>query len=185
MKTRLLWPILLLIAVSVVIPHIVPVFAAESQGEYLNYQEPKASGSSWLSTLAYLFTVIVTFAVVIGLAYFTSRFLGQRMGRSAAAGDNRIVFSLSLGPNRNVSVAEIAGKYLILGVTEHSINLLQEITEPEQIDKIKSINHNLPATPFDAIFQRQLASLQKMSQRFPGVHGDNNRSNNENDREKR
>jgi len=185
MKTRFFWPIILIIAVAVVIPHAFPAFAADQQGDYLNYQEPKPSGSSWLSTVAYLFSVAFTFALVIGLAYFTSRFLGQRMGKTAVAGDNKIVFTLPLGPNRGVSVAEIAGKYLILGVTEHNINLLQEITDPEQIENLRTLNQQLPAVPFDAVFQRHLASLQQMSHRFPGVFSGNNRSNNENDREKR
>jgi flagellar protein FliO/FliZ len=174
-----------MIAIAVLIPHTFPAFAADQPGEYLNYQEPKTSGSSWLSTLAYLFSVLVTFAVVIGLAYFTSRFLGQRMGKSTVAGENKIIFSLPLGPNRGVSVAEVAGKFLILGVTEHHINLLQEVTDPEQIEKLRALNHNQPAAPFDSVFQRHLASLQQMSQRFPGAFGVNNRSNNENDPEKR
>ncbi|MDR3592768.1 MAG: flagellar biosynthetic protein FliO [Negativicutes bacterium] len=185
MKTPPVWPILLIVAISVLMPHAFPAFAADQTGEYLNYQEPKTTGSSWFSTLAYLFSVLFTFALVIGLAYFTSRFVGQRMGKSTAAGENRIILSLSLGPNRSLSVAEIAGKFLILGVTEHNINLLQEITDPEQINKLKTLDQNVPVTPFDAVFQRQLASLQQMSQRFPGVFSQSNRSNDEIDREKR
>ncbi len=185
MKTPLVWPILLIIAVTVIVPHALPAFAADQPGEFLNYQEPKSAGSSWFSTLAYLFSVLVTFAFVIGLAYFTSRFVGQRMGKSTVSGENKVIYSLSLGPNRGVSVAEIAGKFLILGVTEHNINLLQEITDPEQIDKLKALDQQRPVTPFDTVFQRQLASLQQMSKRFPGSFGADNRSNNENDREKR
>lgn len=162
-----------------------PVFGAGQGGEYLAYQEPQPAGTSWLSTMAYLFTLLVTFVVVIALAYFTSRFLGQRMSRYSGTGDNRVLASLPLGQNRGVFVVEVAGKFLVLGVTDHSVNFLQEITDPEVIERLRATVPSLPPSQFDAVFQRQLASLQQMSQRFPGVFGRYRRGDNEIDREKR
>ncbi len=161
------------------------VFAAGQGGEYLAYQEPQPAGSSWLSTAAYLFTLLVTFLLVIGLAYYTSRFLGQKMSRYSGAGDNRVLASLPLGQNRGVFVVEVAGKFLVLGVTDHSINLLQEVTDPEAIERLRTTAPSLPPSQFDDIFKRQLASLQQMSQKFPGVFGRYPRGDNEIDREKR
>jgi flagellar protein FliO/FliZ len=162
-----------------------PVLAAGQGGEYLPYQEPKPAGSSWLSTIAYIFTLLVTFAVVIVLAFFTSRFLGQRMGRFSGAGDNRVLVSLPLGQNRGVFVVEVAGKFLVLGVTDHSVNFLQEITDPAMIEKLRVTAPALAPSQFDTVFKRQLASLQQMSNKFPGVFGQYSRGDNEIDREKR
>lgn len=163
-----------------------PVACAAGQpGEYLSYQEPKPSGASWVSTLAYVITLGATFLLVIGLAYFTSRFLGQKMGRVTVGNDNRIVLTLPLGPNRAVHVVEIAGKFLVLGVTDHNISLLQEINSEDQTAKLRAIVPAAPAPQFDTVFQRHLASLQHMSDKFPGVFGGYNRSDNENEREKR
>ncbi|MDT8901305.1 flagellar biosynthetic protein FliO [Anaeroselena agilis] len=159
--------------------------AAGQGGEYLSYQEPKPAGSSWLSTVAYVITLLVTFAVVIALAFFTSRFLGQRMGRMNGMGDNRVLVSLPLGQNRGVFVVEVAGKFLILGVTDHSVNFLQEITDPEMIDKLRTTAPPLAMGQFDTVFKRQLASLQQMGNKFPGVFGQYSRGDNEIDREKR
>lgn len=161
-----------------------PAFAAQ-QGDYLNYQEPQNTGYSWLSTISYVFSLLVMFAVVLGLAYFTSRFLGQRMGKSVAPGDSKVVLSLPLGPNRGVSVVEVAGKYLVLGVTDHNINLLQEITDPAQIETLKNVNPYLPANQFETIFQRHVVSLQQISQKFPGVFGGQRQGENEDERGKR
>lgn len=162
-------------------------FAADSNGEYLKYQEPQpASSVSWWSTVGYVFSLLFTFAVVIGLAYFTSRFLGQKMGRLSVTGEQKILTTLPLGPNRAVYVVEIAGKCLVLGVTDHSISLLQELTDPEQIEKMKAHVPAAPAAGFDSIFQRQLASLQHMTQKFPAVFDAYSKSNQpKDDREKR
>ncbi len=162
-----------------------PVLAAGQGGEYLAYQEPQPAGSSWLSTVAYTVTLLATFAVVIFLAYFTSRFLGQRLGRFSQAGDNRVLVSLPLGPSRGVFVADVAGKVLVLGVTDHNVNFLQEITDPAMIERLRAASPAGPPSQFDAAFERQLSSLQQMSHRFPGVFGRYGRVGNESDREKR
>ncbi len=146
------------------------VYAAEPTGEYLQYQEAKPAGSSSaLSTLSYIFSLIITFALVIGLAYFASRFLGKRMGISSAMGNQKIISTLSLGANRGIYVVEIAGKFLVLGVTEQNITVLQEITDSMEIEKIKAEQLSIPDIPFEKVFQRQLASLQKLSPKFPNV----------------
>ena len=74
---------------------------------------------------------------------------------------------------------------LILGVTEHMINLLQEVTDPEQLDKLKSLSPVASASSFDSVFHRHLASLQQMSSKFSGTFGASDRNQPENDREKR
>ncbi len=146
------------------------VYAAEPTGEYLQYQEPRAASfSSGLSTITYVFSLLVTFAIVLGLAYFSSRFLGQRMGNRLANGDQKIVATLPLGTNRAVYVVDIAGKYLVLGVTDHTINVLQEITDPVEIEKLKLQQISIPETQFEQVFQRQLASLQRISPKFTNV----------------
>ena len=161
-------------------------WAAETTGGYLNYQEPQASSTSWLANIAYVFSIIITFAVVIGLAYFTSRFLGQKMGQVSANSDNRVLAVLVLGPNRAVQVVEIAGKVLVLGVTDHNITLLEEITDDTRIEILRQqpVNQPIP-TSFDSIFQRQLASLQQMSQKFPTVFNNREHNNHDNESEKR
>ncbi|MPM31871.1 hypothetical protein SDC9_78428 [bioreactor metagenome] len=162
------------------------VWAAETTGGYLNYQEPQASSTSWLANIAYVFSIIITFAVVIGLAYLTSRFLGQKMGQITANADNRVLATLALGPNRAVHVVDVAGKVLVLGVTDHSITLLEEIIDEVRIEKLRQqpATDSMP-TSFDSVFQRQLASLQQMSQKFPTVFNNRDHNNHDNESEKR
>lgn len=146
------------------------VYAATPNGEYLQYQAPKpAESSSTLSMITYVLSLLVTFAIVIGLAYFASRFVGQKMGRANARGHNKVIATLPLGANRAIYVVEIAGKFLALGVTDHGITVLQEITDQVEIQKMKEAQVSMPETQFDKVFQRQLASLQRLSPKFPNV----------------
>ena len=161
-------------------------YAAESTGEYLQYQEQKpAVYSSGLSTLTYIFSLLITFGIVIGLAYFASRFVGQKMKSRLTIGNHKIIATLPLGTNRAVYIVEIAGKFLVLGVTDHTINILQEITDIDEIEKMKVEPISVPDTQFDKVFQRQLASLQQLSLKFPNVFNAHHQDEQKHEGEKR
>lgn len=185
MKTPGVWQVLLLAVLLAMVAGADVALAAGQGGGFLSYQEPKPAESSWFSTLAYVVSLLVTFAVVIGLAYVTSRFLGQKMGRYSAGGSQKVLASLPLGANRGVFVVEVAGRFLVLGVTDHNVNLLVEITDPEEMERLRAVVPAGPPRQFDDVFQKQLASLRQMSHRFPGVFGNYGRADHENDREKR
>lgn len=160
------------------------VYAQEQESGYLKYQDPTPPATSILSTIAYIFTLLLAFAVVIGLAYFTSRILGQKLGQGAAS-NSRVLTTVPLGTNRTLQVVEIAGKVLLLGVTEQNITLLQEISDPEEITKLRNAPSSFAGSAFDQVFQRQLTSLQVMSQRFPAAFGSNRQLESEQEQEKR
>jgi flagellar protein FliO/FliZ len=161
------------------------VGAQEAAPDYLKYQEPQPTSISFLSTISYIFSLLVTFAVVIGLAFYTSRFMGKKMGSFNNSPDGKVMSSLALGPKSYVYVVEIAGKYLVLGVTEHNINLLHEITNVEEIAALKQKEPVNPAkSQFEVLFQNHIHSLREMSNKFPAVFGARENSQ-ENEGEKR
>ena len=57
-------------------------YAEAVQSGYLTYEEPttQSSQSSWVSTIAYLFSLLVVFLFVAGMAYFVSKLIGQKLG---------------------------------------------------------------------------------------------------------
>jgi len=169
-KFKLL-PVIIILCVFLLHAFTGQSFGAEQSSEYLKYHEPQSGSSSLLLTVGYLLFLIIVFVLVIGLAYFTSRLVGQKMGSAHSTGENKILAHLSFGSNRAVYVVEIAGRVLVLGVTDHAINLLQEITSAADIEKIKNQSNNAINDQFSVIFQKQLVSLQKMSSKFPGVFG--------------
>jgi flagellar protein FliO/FliZ len=160
-----------------------PTFAQSVQetssgsGGYLSaYQvndDAKPTTSSWWSTMAYLVSLMVVFAFVLGLAYFVSRLLGGKYAKVGIGSEGQILDNLPLGPNRAVCVVEIAGKVMVMGVTEHSITLLQEITDEYEIQQMRSkavdkrVNKEL-----QNIFSQQFSSLEQISRRIPTIFKD-------------
>ena len=136
---------------------------AEAVGGYLEgYEEvdPRPTGVSWWSTLAYLVSLFVVFSVVLVMAYFAARFIGGRFNaaRMSASG-GRILENLPLGPNRSVCVIKIAGRVFLLGVTEHNITLLSEITDDEAIEDLQE---NAPAD----IFPKDFGSFSELVEKI-------------------
>ena len=82
----------------------------------------------------------------------------------------RILEHLPLGPNRSVCVVELAERVFLLGVTEHSITLLREITDAEEIERIHRRMLGQKPQPFEAgLFTQQFGSLEKLAKRIPAI----------------
>jgi flagellar protein FliO/FliZ len=136
---------------------------------YLQYQDPasKAAGSTW-GTVAYVFSLLVLFVGVIFLAYLTSRFLAVKMGGMGQSAGSTIHMTLALGPNRNIHLVEMAGRFFVVGATEQSIQLLFEIDSPEQIALIRGSSKTARPSFEDALGS-QILALKQIRDRFPGI----------------
>jgi len=168
--------VLLVFCVEPTFAQAVQEVSSSSSGGYLSaYQvnDAKPTPSSWWSTMAYLLSLMVVFAFVLGLAYFVSRLLGGKYAKIGIGSEGQILDNLPLGPNRAVCVVEIAGKVMVMGVTDHSITLLQEITDEFEIQQLRSkavdkrVNNEL-----QTMFSQQLSSLEQISRRIPAIFKD-------------
>lgn len=149
--------------------------AADGSGYLSSYKEadPHPSQSSWWSTLAYLISLLAVFVFVLAMAYFVSRFLGGRFARFDTRTEGKLLENLPLGPGKSVCAVEIAGKVLLLGVAEHGVTLLQEITDEKEIEKLRLQSREaVPVLGLDKVFSQQLSSLDKISRRLPALFKD-------------
>ena len=152
---------------------------------YLQYQDPaiKTAGSAW-GTFAYALSLIVLFIGVIFLAYLSSRFLATKMGGIGHGAGTAIHTTLALGPNRNIHLVEMAGRFFVVGATEHSIQMLFEIDSPEQIAKIRETTQ--AASPsFETALGGQISALKQIRDRFPGMFSPPGGTQKNDDQEKR
>ena len=150
--------------------------AADGGGYLAGYenQDPMPNGTpgvSWWSTIAYVASLVVVFLFVAGLAYYVSKILGGRFGR-AVSGGGRVLENLPLGPGRSACIVELAGRLLLLGVTEHSITLLGEIEDPAEAEQI--LKRNLEGRSQDSFpgmsgFESQIGSLDQLAKRIPTI----------------
>ena len=150
--------------------------AADSGGYLAGYenQDPMPNGTpgvSWWSTIAYVASLIVVFLFVAGLAYYVSKILGGRFGRPVSNGGGRVLENLPLGPGRSACLVELAGKLLLLGVTERSITLLGEIEDEAAAEQILKKSLAESSTPFPDTkgFERQFGSLDQLVKRIPTI----------------
>lgn len=147
--------------------------ASQSGGYLSNYQDTmtaQPAQSSWLSTVAYLISLVMVFTFVVGLAYFASRFLGKKFGAVNLSKSSKVLESLQLGQNQVLYVVEIAGEVLLIGVTEHNITLLNKITDELEIGRLRSqADSNFANESFNHIFENQLVSLEQMARKVPNI----------------
>ena len=152
----------------VAFPEISLAAEEAAQGGYLSGYDtnvPQPAAMSWWSTAAYLVSLFVIFAFVVGMAYLAAKFLGGHFAKPAGSSAGRIVTHLPLGPGRSVCIVEMAGHFLMLGVTEHEITLLREITDLEEMEKLRQMNSDVSFS--GDMFSQQLGSLSGLAQKIP------------------
>lgn len=93
-----------------------------------------ATGNAWgwLGTALQLIWVLFLFALVIFLAYITTRVVGRRFAGSGRY--LRVVDSLPLGQNRSLSLVEVSGEIYCVGITDHGVSLLGKIAKDDLIE---------------------------------------------------
>ncbi|MDH7603114.1 MAG: flagellar biosynthetic protein FliO [Armatimonadota bacterium] len=79
--------------------------------------------------------ILVSFVVVVGLAYLTMSLLRRYGGFGSAQIQEqramRVVASLSLGPGRSLHLVEVGSRKLVVGSTATNITMLAELVESD------------------------------------------------------
>lgn len=167
------------------------VFSAAADNDFLKYQEPQ----SQVSVLSNFYTIlyfIAVFALILGLAYLTSKFVGNKMKpQSANMTGDTVIGSLSLGANKTLHLVQFAGRLLVLGVTEQKISLLADLTDSTDSEEIRE-SYLADGQPqkhsrFLSAFNQQLGSFRQMPNRYPRSFGkyEEKLSDSESEQEKR
>ncbi len=95
------------------------------------------TGGQWIWAL---FSLLV----VVALSYWATRFFAGKLGISQAK-HVKVAESLFLGPNRHLYLLLVHEKVLLIGSSEHGLNLLQEIDDPvfyAELEKVASTNQS-------------------------------------------
>ena len=101
----------------------------------------------WPSLLAF---AVVVAAIPVALLLL-KRIQGGRVGQRGVV---TLVGGLSLGPRERVAVIEAGGKWLVLGVTPQSVNLLTTMDDPARAERAA-----MPDNPLSASFAQILSPL--------------------------
>ncbi|NPV92039.1 MAG: FliO/MopB family protein [Firmicutes bacterium] len=82
------------------------------------------------------FKIVLCLAVIVALTYGLMRLL-KRQFRTSDSSLINVIDQISLGPNRGVYLANIAGRIVALGITDHQIVKILEIDDPAVIEQLK------------------------------------------------
>jgi len=74
----------------------------------------------------------------------------------------RVLGNSSLGVKKSISMVEIPGAVLVLGITADNVSLLSKIEDEETLRKLKSIGDEKPVSPFSDHLQRLSARLKTL-----------------------
>ena len=85
--------------------------------------------------------MVTTLSLVLGLIFLLFFGFKKYVLKNTAFGGGKLVQVLStnfLAPKKNISLVEVAGEILVLGVSDQNISLLTNIREPDRIEEIKN-----------------------------------------------
>ncbi len=88
-----------------------------------------------------LFQVVLILGLLAGGFYYFYRFVSKKAGFQASGQD--VVQTLSavpMGPGRYLYIIDVAGKVFMLGVTDNNINLITEIEDKDEKDRIRLLS---------------------------------------------
>ncbi len=88
----------------------------------------------------------VVLALILIISFAAKKYLGALEGGFGGKKQLKVLSSHFIGVKKNVTIIEVGGEVLVLGVTNHNINLLARYSEPEKIEEIK-FAHRLPNKP--------------------------------------
>ncbi|MFV0421014.1 flagellar biosynthetic protein FliO [Oleidesulfovibrio sp.] len=105
--------------------------AAEAVTRAANATGLGAGGASfdWTGYIQAIGMLCLLLAALYGILWAVRRFGLAGRGKSFRPGDMHVEGQLMLGPKRSVMVVRILNRRLVLGVTDHNINLLTELKD--------------------------------------------------------
>lgn len=114
---------------------IQPVFAFDSITSNIKYALKKSTELDYLSVIISL-AVVVLLIYITGLIYAKLNVIGYKTLKKQYKDidESKIIIcsTTSIGNNKTLHVIELAGKKMLIGVSNDSINLLKDLDEPSE-----------------------------------------------------
>ena len=109
--------------------------------------------TSAAETIFGVLAAIVGFAIILYLAYISTKLLGKRYRAKGRCGDNlKLLESLPLGQDKYLMLARAGEKIFLLGVTQQRIDLISELDE----QSLTLSEESAPAASFSEILRQNL-----------------------------
>jgi len=121
-----------------------------------------ALGSGMEFSVAGLFVkVVLVLGFICGLIYGIFWLIAKKgRARSGRYGLMRLVETLPLGQNRHIGIVEVAQRYFVVGIGDHSINPIAEL-DASDVAGLAAKDEAVPAPDFLAFFNDKVRRLKR------------------------
>ena len=82
-----------------------------------------------------LVTVLIIFALVLLVTYFTTRFVGGYAKNKVTNGNIEIIDSAKVAPSKYIAIVRTASKYIAVGIGKDEITYLCDIPEDSIVER--------------------------------------------------
>lgn len=174
-------------AVALGLYFMLPAYAALAASQQLNLDavaDPQITPMP--SMVSLFFKLFISLIIIAGLAYLMMKLLRKNMKILSRGLNINVLDQYAFSINKGIYITQITGKVYVLGVTDHNINLITEITDETVINEIVARAKEREAEPiippslierilpgvlsqnaaqdnsFNAHIQKQIKKLQKM-----------------------
>lgn len=159
---------LLVCPLWIVAVHAQDAASPPANTEQTPFQQRMAEASSptdanSVSVTSALIRVIIALVVVLGLIAGIA-FLLRRMSpryQNTTDGVVRVLAHVPLGPSQFLSVVEIAGTVVVLGVTDHNVTALSEIDDAAAANQLRQNASSRFGAPLSGSFKQWLRRAQQ------------------------
>lgn len=105
------------------------------------------------SVIWMIFKTLIVLGLFVGGFYMFYKFVTQKAGLQVSGHEAiKILSMVPVGPSRTLQLIDVAGKVYLLGISESGISMLTEISDKEEIDRIRLLSSR--STPVkDLTFQ--------------------------------
>lgn len=105
----------------------------------LNLDQPVEPQVAQPPSMFWLFIkLVVSLAVIVGLTYLTVKVLRRKLTYSLAGEFIKVLDQHAFAMNKGVYITEVAGRVYVLGVTDHNITILSEVSDTQVIDELRN-----------------------------------------------
>ncbi|QNO16429.1 flagellar biosynthetic protein FliO [Alkalicella caledoniensis] len=109
------------------------------------------------------FLFLTILIILVLLAVFVIKFVNKKM-TATSNNSMEIISGLAISPNKGVYIVKIVKSYYVIGLGEN-VNLLKEITDPEEIEILNDLEDvssiNFTGQDFSKILSNQISKLTK------------------------
>ncbi len=125
---------------------------------------PDEERPSFLGTLV---RFLLMFGLMIGMFYGVTRYLKSKAVVGGSGDLAKTLGTVPLAPGKHLQIIDLAGKILVLGVSNAGVQLVSEITDARTADRIRVWHDSRPsfAVP-ETLIQKALVALRRTDMRF-------------------